>query len=137
MKKIIIAVALVAMLGMYGQANAVCVSLGAFCDQIELKLGVPVGNGFMLYGDWDYTCGGTPLAQMGGLYAGGHAVVATWWENSGIAWQFDFNVGTGLFDMYQTVPGSPPALWLGGYDFSFVPGDCPFAAPGVPAAQVN
>ena len=40
------------------------------------------------------------------------------------------------FDMYQILPGSAPALWLTS-NFAFVPGDCPFAAPGAPIAYAN
>ena len=132
MKKVIVAAALIATLAMVGQANAVCIELVGFCDQIEVNLGVNIGTGIQLYGDWDFTCAGSPLAQMTGLYAGGHAVVGTWWEASGpFAWQFDFNVGTMNFDMYQILPGGAPVLWLNG-PFAFVPGPCPFAAPGMP-----
>jgi len=127
MKKLIVTAALIATLGMAGHAGAVCVTLGPYCDQIELGL-----SGTMLFGAWDYTCAGDPLVLVMGTYYGGIAYVSTWLVDYNAAYQFQFSPGTMRFDMFMYVPGAPPTQIQFAVDFSFVPGDCPFAAPGLP-----
>jgi len=136
MKKLIVAVALIATLAMVGSANAICLEIIGYCDQIELYVGYTGPWGAQLYGEWDRFCTGTDLAHMMGSYKGGWAIISTWWQDYGYSWQMVVSTNTMLLTMYKCDPGQTPTPWLTA-PWQYVGGDCPFAAPGLPAALAN
>jgi hypothetical protein len=95
------------------QADAFCIELSSFCDDIDLDF-----SGGYFYGYWDQNCDGSFFQPVfGARTTFGHGVEAP----LGLATEFVLNVPARLFDLGGWDGFNPPFLFVNDSGFSILP----------------